>query len=650
MPNRPAVSVLIPVYNVENYLERCLNSILNQTLTEIEVICVNDGSTDGSLKILERYQKKDPRLIIVSKQNGGLPSARNAGLDKASGEYVGFVDSDDYVEPDMFQKMYETAVKEKSDVVICGANIFPETPHAAQWLYDCLSPSYKKFEKFDAEFLFSDVTVTPFLWRTLIRRELIERNHLRLQEDIMIGEDKAFQCKVYPLANGIVTIPNKLYNYFWYREGSLMNQTVYARPEKRVHEHGRLIAHIAETVKKYEQKDEIKQAEIEKAFLEWSIPFLYDDFIFLPLDEKIDLASQMLQVWDNCGLFEYLYELPEWKREMVTYFSEVAHEKKQDPALSVIVPVDVEAEYLEETLTGLLNQNIGGLEILLINNGTKNENYAILHRYLFKDKRIRLSNIPHTTYASALNRGLTLAKGRYVTFLETSDWYERDNSLQEWFGIAVSHNSDLCGTDYCMMEMPGSMHGESRIRNPNASVIGKCLENDFHNFLYKKEFLENNGLSFSDYSIMTGFDFIARAGMNTQKISWIDRLVYIHRKMHHPDWISTSKCKKLLSGMEKLMEVAVQKKSAYLQMKICELLNGNELERIIVNNTRAFRGNPADFAKGENSQVEVIISLMKIAELVDADFIAESGYPAERIYIKTLYEVIRERHSFLAGL
>ena len=110
---KPLVSVLIPVYNVEKYLERCLDSILKQTLTKIEIICVNDGSTDNSLSILKEYQKKDSRIIIVNKENGGLPSARNAGLDRAEGKYVGFVDSDDYIEPNMFQKLYDTAESEK---------------------------------------------------------------------------------------------------------------------------------------------------------------------------------------------------------------------------------------------------------------------------------------------------------------------------------------------------------------------------------------------------------------------------------------------------------------------------------------------------------------------------------------------------------
>ena len=137
---KPIVSVLIPVYNVEKYLKKCLESVTGQTLTNIEIICVNDGSTDNSLKILEKYKALDSRIKIVNKENGGLPSARNAALDIATGEYVGFVDSDDYIEENMFERLVEVAHNENSEVVICGANIFPERTRADEWLYTCLSP------------------------------------------------------------------------------------------------------------------------------------------------------------------------------------------------------------------------------------------------------------------------------------------------------------------------------------------------------------------------------------------------------------------------------------------------------------------------------------------------------------------------------
>ena len=215
------ISVIIPAYNIADYLPRCLDSILSQTLSDIEVICVNDGSTDNSADILEKYRLSDSRVKVITKENGGLPSARNAGLDAASGTYVGFVDSDDYIEPDMYRKLVEASKKDGADVVICGANIFPETPRASQWLYDTLSPKETHYTRFWPKVMFHRNDTTPFLWRTLIKRSIIEDNKLRLDEDIVLGEDKAFQCKVYPYASRITIIPDKLYNYYWCRPDSL---------------------------------------------------------------------------------------------------------------------------------------------------------------------------------------------------------------------------------------------------------------------------------------------------------------------------------------------------------------------------------------------------------------------------------------------
>lgn len=642
---QPLVSVLIPVYNVEEYLERCLDSVLNQSLTRIEVICVNDGSTDKSLEILKKYQENDSRVIIVSKENGGLPSARNAGIERARGEYIGFVDSDDYVQPDMFEKLYNTAKKEKSDVVVCGANILPETPRASDWLYACLSPGYRKYDKFDANMLFHDMTVTPFLWRTLIKKSLIDKYNLRLNETIMIGEDKAFQCKVYPLAESITVIPDKLYNYFWCREGSLMNQTVYGDPEKKVLEHGRLIADIAETVMKYQEKEHIKEA-----FLEWSIPFLYDDFIFLSLENKVDLATKMIDVWNKCGYPEYKFDMPEWKREMVDYFEQVAQEEKIIPRLSLVIPVDIEAEYLEETIANILEQSLEEMEILLVNNGTKNENYAILHKYLFKDKRIRLLNIAHTSYAEALNRGMNLARAKYITFMETYDWYENKSSLKEWIEYTESENVDVCGSMYCMKNVPGALAGEYRsISNPEEN-IGKYLESDFHSMIFRTKYLRKNEILFHESTILTGFEFLAFACLHTERRAWYQNITYIHRNIHRPDWISTEKCKIVLNIFVKLMRLSIEKNCAYLQVKILEMLNGDELGKIIVNNTRAFKASPSEFPNGENSQVEAVDSLLRIASLTNVDFLKKHGYSVEKTYIKTLYEVIKERQKFLAEL
>ena len=118
----PLVSVIIPVYNVEEYLRQCLDSVREQTLSDIEIICVNDSSTDGSLSILEEYEKKDPRIQVVTQPNGGAGAARNKGLSMASGKYLSFLDSDDFFEPDMLELAYKKAEEDKADFVVFNSD------------------------------------------------------------------------------------------------------------------------------------------------------------------------------------------------------------------------------------------------------------------------------------------------------------------------------------------------------------------------------------------------------------------------------------------------------------------------------------------------------------------------------------------------
>ena len=120
MNKKPLISIIVPVYNVEKYLSRCLDSILAQTFTDFEIVAVNDGSPDNCGMILDEYAQKDSRIKVIHKENGGVSSARNAGLDVAQGDYIGFVDADDYIRDDMYEKMLNHTKTKDYDIVICG--------------------------------------------------------------------------------------------------------------------------------------------------------------------------------------------------------------------------------------------------------------------------------------------------------------------------------------------------------------------------------------------------------------------------------------------------------------------------------------------------------------------------------------------------
>ena len=163
----PKVSVIVPVYNVEKYIERCIKTLITQTLSDIEIIFVDDGSKDNSKKIIEKYLKLYPnKLKYLYKENGGLSSARNYGIPYAKGEYIAFLDSDDYIEPTMYEEMYNTAQKEKSDMVEC--DFIWEYPN--KQVYDCGVIYNGKKDALEK--------ARVVAWNKLIKRDIIEKEKI----------------------------------------------------------------------------------------------------------------------------------------------------------------------------------------------------------------------------------------------------------------------------------------------------------------------------------------------------------------------------------------------------------------------------------------------------------------------------------------
>lgn len=195
----PKVSIVIPVYNTERYLEECLDSVINQTLSDIEIILVDDGSTDGSAEICRRFEHTDARIKFFSIQNSGSSTARNVGLEHATGEYVGFVDSDDWVEACMFERLYHKAVEVDADIVSCGHvrhSSGRQVKKTGGWRPG-LYPRQKVLQEGFPVLLASEALSTsgPFnIWTKVFRRQLIESFGIRFNEKLLGGQDTVF-CK-----------------------------------------------------------------------------------------------------------------------------------------------------------------------------------------------------------------------------------------------------------------------------------------------------------------------------------------------------------------------------------------------------------------------------------------------------------------------
>lgn len=218
------ISIIVPVYNVEKYLENCIESILNQTFKDFELILVDDGSTDNSGKICDIYEKKDSRIKVIHKNNGGLSSARNAGLDIACGKYVGFVDSDDSIHPKMYEVLYNLIEKYKSDISCCNYKYtydISNQNHEELNLNEVIEMSnIEAIKRLHDEDIGVKLVVA---WNKLYNRYLFDNIRYeigRIHEDEFIAHRILYECKK------IIYIDNKLY-YYLQREGSIMSKVSY---------------------------------------------------------------------------------------------------------------------------------------------------------------------------------------------------------------------------------------------------------------------------------------------------------------------------------------------------------------------------------------------------------------------------------------
>lgn len=214
----PIISIIIPVYNVEKYLKRCIDSILNQTFKEFELILVNDGSTDNCGKICNMYKRKDKRISVIHKKNSGLSSARNVGLDLAKGKYIAFVDSDDYINKNMYEILYSNLIKTDADISICNFQYVNDTSiiNINQSIDNYGYLIFNNIEALNELYLENYVNMVV-AWNKLYKKELFE--DLRYAEG-RIHEDEFIIHELLYKSKKIVCTNAELY-YYLKRQGSI---------------------------------------------------------------------------------------------------------------------------------------------------------------------------------------------------------------------------------------------------------------------------------------------------------------------------------------------------------------------------------------------------------------------------------------------
>ena len=219
--NKTIISIIIPIYNVERYLKECLNSVINQTFKNIEIICVNDGSTDNSQSILEEFSQKDSRIIVINKKNGGYASAINTGLKIAQGEFIQFIESDDYCAKTMCEDLYNKISHTDADIVTADFYFLNKNKTK---ICNYLNKTEQNIDFFNIKSLPYIIAKQAYPWKSLYRKKFLDENNIKMPEDGNGAyEDQPWNATVLSFANKILYVNKPLYYYRLDANGSSTN-------------------------------------------------------------------------------------------------------------------------------------------------------------------------------------------------------------------------------------------------------------------------------------------------------------------------------------------------------------------------------------------------------------------------------------------
>lgn len=259
------ISVIIPVYNVKQYMDHCMDTVLNQTYGNLEIFLVDDGSTDDSGNLCDRYAEKDSRIRVIHKKNGGLSSARNAALDVVTGDYICFVDSDDYISSDMFEKLLSAAKKNDCEVAICGQF----TEREGQISID--EPKVEQLRIFDSdkaiEKLIEDKIINNYAWDKIYKKYLFDGVRF---PDGRNYEDIAIMHEIFYKAKKICRIPECLY-YYQRRTGSISD---HSKEERKWYRN--CLDMLASKIDRYQFLHDKNKTDLEQKSLSSLIPTVYE--------------------------------------------------------------------------------------------------------------------------------------------------------------------------------------------------------------------------------------------------------------------------------------------------------------------------------------------------------------------------------------
>lgn len=469
MKNSPALSILVPVFNAETFLRECLDSIINQTFSDFEVILVNDGSTDSSLKILEEYTKKDSRFKILDKSNSGYGDSLNQALKIACGEYIGIVEPDDFIEPNMYEILYGSAHKNNADLTKASFyHFYGETNKnfPEKMFYHGEDGQTVNPAKTRSIFL-----TPPSIWSAIYRHKMLEENQIEfLPSPGASYQDAGFAFKTFAVAKRVYCTNLPLYHYRRDNSESSVKST----------------AKIFAVKTEFDALDEfLSTHHLYRTFFETAALCRFRSYLWnynrLKLKTAMDFAGTASQDYKKLSqkgfklssfngldrsfesklatrypriyiLLRPLFRFKNWLRVSVAHLYRRVHPHKElhpdisdGPLVTLVVAIYNIEKYLPACLDSILAQTYSNLEIILVDDGSSDGSSTICDHYKARNNRIKVIHQKNAGLSAARNTGLKKASGDLIAFVDGDD-YLAPTFISELL-MALSPDADIavCG-------------------------------------------------------------------------------------------------------------------------------------------------------------------------------------------------------------
>lgn len=503
----PTFSIIIPVYRVEKYIKQCVESIINQTYKDFEALFVDDCGGDKSINIVEKYAKKDKRIkILYHEKNRGVAAARNTALDASIGKYIVCVDSDDWLEPNALECIYNAFKEFKTNSVWFDANRYHDEKglFAEKSVLECKEGYLKIVPNKIADY-------SDYNWAKAYTAESIKKYNLRWPEGLYF-EDGEFYFEYFSLNPITYITENRIYNYR-FREESITFE--YHKNEKKLKDLFQIIKNI------------------RQFYIDNNMYSEYKIAILKLIETRINIC-----IWDENN---YEFKLKMLKDlfdefDFPNDFEEFNH--KTSPLVSVIVPVYNVEEYLEKCLKSILQQTYKNIEIVLVDDCSTDNSLSIMKRYQKNDKRIKIfSNKVNKGVSVTRNTGIDKSSGEYIFFIDPDDWvspnlvdtvmskFKETNLPTIWFKPNQWFENEQVLTPFWNKYLVKQPEGYLSIDNTNFFIYSQYP----WKVAYKSSIIKENDIKFPEGIIYEDMLFYTKIYTKYPETYMIDKILYTYR-------------------------------------------------------------------------------------------------------------------------